>query len=151
VEPTGVVQVTFAQAPENGFHLTEQLQIKVRGYPFKMSRSDPVALAVASKLRGVSFYGVECKSIDGKGWGLTATKDLTTKDTNVDDLPKLMTIPHDLVLNQQTVEEYAKESREFKELYEAVGRQVLQPIVVSHSFCYTFSHSRRSLFPPDFL
>ena len=93
-----------------------------------MSRSDPYALAAASKLRGVAFRDVECKSIEGKGWGLTTTKDLTTKDASVEDLPKLVTIPHDLVLNQQTVEEYAKGSREFKELYEAVGRQVSQPL-----------------------
>jgi hypothetical protein len=89
-----------------------------------MSRSDPSVLALASKLRGVSFHDVECQSVEGKGWGLTTTADLTSIDENIDNLPKLITIPHDLVLNQQTVEEYAKESREFRELYEAVGRQV---------------------------
>ncbi|OIW28543.1 SET domain-containing protein [Coniochaeta ligniaria NRRL 30616] len=88
-----------------------------------MLRSDPSALEVASKLRGVTFQDVECGSVDGKGWGLTATRNLTTTDVNTGDVPKLITIPHDLVLNQQTVEEYAKESREFRELYEAVGRQ----------------------------
>ncbi|KAB5539536.1 hypothetical protein GE09DRAFT_970518 [Coniochaeta sp. 2T2.1] len=91
-----------------------------------MSRSDPSILAVASRLRGVTFHDVECENVEGKGWGLTATKDLTTKDTtdaDTDQLPKLMSIPHDLVLNQQAVEEYAKECTEFKELYEAVGRQ----------------------------
>ncbi len=93
-----------------------------------MSRSDPTVLAVASKLRGVTFQDVECGSVDGKGWGLTTTRDLTTEDINISDLPKLITIPHELVLNQQTVEEYAKESREFRELYEAVGRQVLQAL-----------------------
>jgi len=92
-----------------------------------MSRPDPYAVAAASKLRGVAFRDVECKSIEGKGWGLTTIKDLNTRNASIDDLPKLITIPHDLVLNQQTVDEYAKGSVEFKELYEAVGRQVSQP------------------------
>lgn len=91
-----------------------------------MSRSDPSKLALASKLGGVDFHDVECQSVEGKGWGLTTTKDLSARDENIDGLPKLISIPHDLVLNQQTVEEYAKESREFRELYAAVGRQVLQ-------------------------
>lgn len=101
-----------------------------------MARSDPSILAIASKLRGVTFNGVECGSVDGKGWGLTTTRDLTTKDVNIGDLPKLITIPHDLVLNQQAVEEYAKESLEFRELYEAVGRQVLQTLACD-SHLYT--------------
>ena len=89
-----------------------------------MSRSDLSLLTVASKLRGVSFQDVECQIVEAKGWGLTATRDFTTKDKDVDRLPKLITIPHDLVLNQQAVEEYAKESPNFKELYDAVGHQV---------------------------
>jgi hypothetical protein len=97
---------------------------------YNMSRLDPSVLAVASKLRGVTFHDVECGSVDGKGWGLTTTRDLTTKDANIRGLPKLITIPHDLILNQLAVEEYAKESREFGELYEAVGRQVLQTLSI---------------------
>lgn len=96
-----------------------------------MSRSDPSVLALASRLRGVVFQDVECQSVEGKGWGLATTEDLTTRDENIDGLPKLIAIPHNLVLNQQTVEEYAKESREFRELYETVGRQVLQLRLVS--------------------
>lgn len=92
-----------------------------------MSRSNPSALAIASRLHGVTFHDVECGNAEGKGWGLTATRGLSTKDVDTGDSPRLITIPHDLVLNQQAVEEYAKESREFRELYEAVGRQVLKP------------------------
>jgi hypothetical protein len=92
-----------------------------------MSRSEPSTLIFASKLCGVTFHDVECKSVDGKGWGLTTTKDLIAEDATAKEVSRLITIPHELVLNQQTVEEYAKESREFRELYEAVGRQVFQP------------------------
>ena len=99
-----------------------------------MSRFDPSILAATSRLRGVNFHNVECESVEGKGWGLTATKDLSTKEPDTDQLPKLMSIPHNLVLNQQAVEEYAKECTEFKELYEAIGRQVRQPCP-SSSLC----------------
>lgn len=40
------------------------------------------------------------------------------------DVQTLMSIPHELILNREAVEMYAKESREFRDLYDAVGRQV---------------------------
>lgn len=113
-----------------------------------MSRSDPSILAASSKLRGVSFHDVECLNVEGKGWGLVTTCDLTAKDTDGDEPPQLMGIPHDLVLNQQTVEEYAKESREFKELYDAVGRQVFYSLALyTHTVRLTYYRLLISDFP----
>jgi hypothetical protein len=83
-----------------------------------MSRLDFSILKVSSRLNDVLFHDVECLSVEGKGWGLVSTRDLT------DDLPTLLRIPHDLVLNKDAVEEYSNIFRQFKELYDAVGRQV---------------------------
>jgi hypothetical protein len=73
------------------------------------------------KLHGVAVSDVDLQKVEGKGWGIVTTGDLTTEN---EEARNLMTIPHDLVLNTTTVETYAKESRHFRDLYDAVGPKV---------------------------
>jgi len=74
-------------------------------------------------LNDVSFLDVRLASIPGKGYGLVAERKLATTEKTF-DIPSLLSIPHDLVLNAETVEEYAKEDRNFRQLLDAAGRQV---------------------------
>ncbi|KAI1763942.1 SET domain-containing protein [Hypoxylon sp. FL1150] len=70
-------------------------------------------------LNDVSFTDVKVADISGRGYGLVAEKDLA----NGDDDPKLLTVPKELVLSSQGVEEYAKESKDFRRLLEIAGHQ----------------------------
>jgi hypothetical protein len=80
-------------------------------------------------LNDISFSGVNAADIEGRGLGLIAEKDLNDDDdddgTEVSAL--LMTIPKDLVLSAAGVEEYAKESKDFRQLLDAAGHQVDHP------------------------
>ncbi|OTB09055.1 hypothetical protein M426DRAFT_131631 [Hypoxylon sp. CI-4A] len=72
-------------------------------------------------LNDVAFTDVKVAHITGRGYGLTAEKDLG----NDDDIgrPPLLTIPKELVLSAEGVEEYAKESKDFRQLLDAAGHQ----------------------------
>ncbi|KAK0668827.1 hypothetical protein QBC41DRAFT_303031 [Cercophora samala] len=73
-----------------------------------------------ARLNDVSFDNVEVTTTEDKGYGLLSQKDLTAPEATV-ETPQLLTVPHDLVLNSQAVEEHAKEDKEFKQLLDAVG------------------------------
>ncbi|KAI1751785.1 hypothetical protein F4782DRAFT_540800 [Xylaria castorea] len=71
----------------------------------------------------ITFAGVDVADVDGRGLGLIAEKDL---DNENDDLPALLTIPKELVLSATTVEEYAKENKDFRQLLDVAGHQSLR-------------------------
>lgn len=73
-------------------------------------------------LHSVSFRNADLQQTAGKGWGIVCTEDVTAAEHSA--ATSLMTIPHDLVLNTAAVEEFAKESRNFQELYDAVSPKV---------------------------
>jgi hypothetical protein len=75
-----------------------------------------------SFLNDVSFFDVEVKELDGRGCGLLCRRSLSTEAATFDTT--LVTVPHNLVLNREAVEEYAKEDRNFRCLMDAVGHQV---------------------------
>ncbi|KAK0643050.1 hypothetical protein B0T16DRAFT_429824 [Cercophora newfieldiana] len=83
----------------------------------------PIAdLPIWARLNDVKFGDFEVRDSDGKGYGVVCRKALTTAERPLDESSAL-TVPHDLVLNVEAVEEYAKEDRNFKQLLDAVGHR----------------------------
>lgn len=76
-------------------------------------------------LNNITFAGIGVADTDGRGLGVIAEKDLSNEN---DGLPALLTIPNDLILSAESVEEYAKENKDFRELLDAAGHQVEAPI-----------------------
>ncbi|KAI3322553.1 hypothetical protein HD806DRAFT_129173 [Xylariaceae sp. AK1471] len=75
-------------------------------------------------LNDITFAGVSVADIEGRGLGLIANKDIGDDDGT--ETPTLLTIPKDLVLSAVAVEEYAKESKDFRQLLDAAGHQSLR-------------------------
>ncbi|KAF3058671.1 SET domain-containing protein 8 [Daldinia childiae] len=75
-----------------------------------------------STLNGVNFLDVIVASINGRGNGLVAKKDLISQESDSEPLT-LLTIPKELVLSAEGVEEYAKENKYFRQLLDTAGRQ----------------------------
>ncbi|KAJ8122773.1 hypothetical protein ONZ43_g1115 [Nemania bipapillata] len=75
-------------------------------------------------LNNITFAGVRVADIEGRGLGLVAEKHLRREN---DELPALLTIPKELILSAATLDGYAKESKDFRELLDAAGRQVENP------------------------
>lgn len=84
-----------------------------------------------ARLNDVSFANAKVTNTEGTGYGVVCDRDLNTTAATP-DVPALLTVPHDLVLNEAAVDEYAKEDKNFKLLLDAVGRRVR--ISVSHDF-----------------
>jgi hypothetical protein len=82
-------------------------------------------------LHGVALSDADLQRVEGKGWGIVCTRDLTTEEDH--EVPSLMSIPDDLVLNTTAVETYAKESHNFRELYDAVGPKVWKEAISIHT------------------
>lgn len=74
-------------------------------------------------LHNITFAGVGVADTDGRGLGVVAERDLSNENN---ELPALLTIPKDLILCAETVEEYAKENKDFRELLDAAGHQSLR-------------------------
>lgn len=92
------------------------------------------ALSVWMDLNNAVFSRVEVQPIQHKGHGLVAVAqaqaDLDDGHLNDDNdtgrsQPPLITVPHDLVLNAEAVEQYAKEDRNFRALLDACGHKVI--------------------------
>ncbi|KAI1107058.1 SET domain-containing protein [Jackrogersella minutella] len=73
-------------------------------------------------LNNVAFVNAKGTDIEGRGYGLIAEKDLVNDDDNF-ELPALLTIPKDLILSVEGVEEYAKENKDFRQLLDTAGHQ----------------------------
>lgn len=53
----------------------------------------------------------------------------------------LLKVPRDLVLSSESVEEYAKENKEFRQLFDAAGHQVSAFIFLSWHHLYDFNEA----------
>ncbi|KAI1418728.1 SET domain-containing protein [Hypoxylon sp. FL1857] len=73
-------------------------------------------------LNDVAFVNVKVADLSGRGYGLIAEKHLTNENENV-ELPALLTVPKDLVLSAEGVEEYAKENKLFRQLLDTAGHR----------------------------
>lgn len=71
----------------------------------------------------VAFFDVHIEDTGGSGYGLVTDRELRNDEDNV-EIPTLLTVPKDLVLSAEAVEEYAKVDRNFRDLLEAAGHQV---------------------------
>lgn len=86
------------------------------------------ALPAWAVLNNISFPNVKVQEIPGKGFGLVCERGLSTKTDATSEITQtLITIPHDLVLNVEAVEEYAKEDKNFKQLLDVAGHPVFTP------------------------
>jgi len=102
-----------------------------KGYNIKMSRIPlPIdTLPSWCALNDVSCYDVVIARTSDEshghdaGNGLVAQQSLTTLNDPF-DLPVLLTIPHNLVLNREAVELFAKEDKHFRQLVDTAGHQV---------------------------
>ncbi|KAJ1326594.1 N-lysine methyltransferase SETD6 [Microdochium nivale] len=83
------------------------------------------ALPAWAALNGVVFGDVHAADIDGRGKGLVASKDISPHQGTTEP-PVLLTIPKDLVLSAEGVEEFAKENQAFRQLLDASGHQTLR-------------------------
>jgi hypothetical protein len=85
----------------------------------------PAALPVWCNLNGVKLDNSEVQAIPEKGLGLVTERHTATAAgaTDESDAERLLTVPGDLILNSEAVEQYAKQDQHFKQLYDAVGKQ----------------------------
>lgn len=75
-------------------------------------------------LNNVEFTNAEIRNIEGKGLGLVAKHDITDASHDASSSQAIIRIPRDLVLSAETVDEYAKVDRNFKQLLDVAGHQV---------------------------
>jgi hypothetical protein len=81
------------------------------------------ALPAWSKLNDVHFLDISVQNLGGsKGFGLLTDRPLSSQDTF--DIPTLLTIPHDLILSAEFIEEHAKVDQHFRQLLELAGGKV---------------------------
>ncbi|KAI1140464.1 SET domain-containing protein [Hypoxylon sp. FL0543] len=73
-------------------------------------------------LNDVTFVDVKVADISGRGYGLIAERYLNNEVENVEP-PALLTVPKDLVLSAEGVEEYAKENKDFRQLLDVAGHK----------------------------
>ncbi|KAK4075452.1 uncharacterized protein Triagg1_4573 [Trichoderma aggressivum f. europaeum] len=90
-----------------------------------MARSQlPIeAFPAWAALNNVDFANAEIRNIEGRGLGLVAKHDLTDAGHDAPSSQAIIRIPRDPVLSAETVEEYAKVDRNFKQLLDVAGHQ----------------------------
>ncbi|KAI9742270.1 MAG: hypothetical protein M1818_004170 [Claussenomyces sp. TS43310] len=77
------------------------------------------SLPAWSKLNDINFYDVRVQTLDASGHGLAAERALSSANTY--DQPRLLSVPKDLILSNEAVEEYAKVDGDFRELLHVAG------------------------------
>lgn len=78
---------------------------------------------LGSKLNDVNFIDIKVQeSRESKGFGLVTERALSSKD--IFDIPTLLSIPHDLVLSAEFIEEHGKVDQHFRQLLDAAGGKV---------------------------
>jgi len=95
-----------------------------------MKRSQlPIAAITAwSRLNDVSFLDVTVHSEqNSKGFWIATEKALSSEDTF--DVPTLLTIPHDLIISAEFIEEHAKVDQHFRQLLDVAGGKVSPPCI----------------------
>ncbi|KAK3901459.1 hypothetical protein C8A05DRAFT_44899 [Staphylotrichum tortipilum] len=80
------------------------------------------SLPMWARLNNVSFHIVKLAHTTGKGYGVVCAQDREPTDDASAAAP-LLTVPHALVLNAASVDEYAKEDINFRQLLDAVGHR----------------------------
>jgi hypothetical protein len=81
------------------------------------------ALPAWCKLNDVNFLDIKITDLDApKGFGLVTERTLSSKDTF--EIPTLLIIPYDLILNAEAVEEYSKVDHHFRQLLDVAGGKV---------------------------
>ncbi len=81
------------------------------------------ALPAWCKLNDVNFLDSKVEDLGGsKGFGLITERGLNSRETF--DMPTLLTIPRDLILSAEAVEEHAKADGAFRQLIETAGGKV---------------------------
>ncbi len=91
------------------------------------------ALPAWSKLNDVNFLDICVQDLKGsKGFGLVTERRLCSKE--ILDSPTGGSIPHDLVLSAETVEEFAKVDQHLRQLLDVAGGKVCSHV----NFVYIF-------------
>jgi hypothetical protein len=80
------------------------------------------ALPAWAKLNDVVFYDISVQRLEAKGFGFVADRALSSEDTF--DIPAMLSIPKDLILCHESVEEHARVDKDFRELLSAAGGKV---------------------------
>lgn len=81
------------------------------------------ALPAWCKLNDVNFLDSRVEDLGGsKGFGLVTERALNSKGTF--DIPTLLTVPRDLILCAEAVEEHGKADQHFRRLLDAAGGKV---------------------------
>lgn len=78
----------------------------------------PEAFVAWTSLNSVSFGRVAPGNVDSRGGALLATEVL---DADHDQSSVLLTVPRDLILSIERVQEHAKVDRDYRELLESLG------------------------------
>ncbi|KLU83825.1 SET domain-containing protein 8 [Magnaporthiopsis poae ATCC 64411] len=84
------------------------------------------SLPIWSRFNGVTFDGVRISRIEGKGFGLVSERIFQPPPDERTPNHRILSVPTELVLNAEAVEEYAKEDQRFRELLNAAGGQSLR-------------------------
>jgi hypothetical protein len=78
----------------------------------------PQAFSPWAHLNGVGFHDVKPGQIAGRGSALLASKAVTNSSEGAECL---LTVPKDLILSLEQIQEQAKVDRDFRELLESLG------------------------------
>lgn len=94
------------------------------------------ALPAWCKLNDVNFLDSKVSDLGGvKGFGLVTERALNSKDTF--DIPTLLTVPRDLILSAEAIEEHAKADQHFRQLFDTAGGKASLEIQEPHKFHFT--------------
>ena len=81
----------------------------------------PEALVPWAKLNDVAFTHLDPGVIAGRGAALVARTCLPDAENAGDGSQVLMTVPRDLILSLERVQEHAKVDKDFREVLESLG------------------------------
>lgn len=84
------------------------------------------ALPGWARLNGLEFLNCKLDLVGDKGIGLVATHELSLAagDAGLNDDKPLLKVPRDMALSAETIEDFAKTDQNFRQLLDAVGKQV---------------------------
>lgn len=77
-----------------------------------------------ARLNDIKFNRVKLEDIQGKGYGLVASEDISADSHSAAAALPIIQIPQDLVLSAEAVDEYAKVDFNFRQLLDVAGRKV---------------------------
>lgn len=74
------------------------------------------------RLNNVTLYNVKIGHIQNRGTGIAASRNLSAEETF--DSTTLISVPRELILSDEAIEEYSKEDKDFRELLHTTEFQV---------------------------